>query len=445
MVARPESREVFVLGFGSGITAGALLGYPVQRVTVAENCAAVLKAAPIFSPWNRGVLTNRLTRIWREDARTILKLSPQRYDVIISEPSNPWTVGIGSVFSQEFFELAASRLKPGGLMAQWFHAYEVNDDIVTLVLRTFGSVFPYLEIWDTSPGDLVLLGSKSPWPSSPDIYRRAMSREPTRRDLERIGLKNAESIWARQIASQRTGFAIAGDGLLQSDEFPILEYEAPKAFYIGRSSRLINDYDERTWQMDLSALQKWQTLHALSEATLRAIFTEYGSMNPDLTRYFSFRFHKDMSPANLDVYSGNRLMPCVFRPTEDWALPRQMLAPTNTVEKQLWQAESELLTRPNDSRRAVEEITRILRETVTATKPQTNSWSPAFYAMLAAKASINQGDWTQAQALLTLGRQGESGNKLLSYVERVLERVKNADSSVSPTLANQMPTTPNMK
>ena len=54
----------------------------------------------------------------------MLKLSPQHYDVIVAEPSNPWTVGIGSVFSREYYELAASRLKPGGIMAQWFHVYE---------------------------------------------------------------------------------------------------------------------------------------------------------------------------------------------------------------------------------------------------------------------------------------------------------------------------------
>jgi hypothetical protein len=61
------------------------------------------------------------------------------------KPSNPWTAGIGSVFSQEFYRIAASRLKPGGIMVQWFHVYEMHDGIVELVLRTFTSIFPMLK------------------------------------------------------------------------------------------------------------------------------------------------------------------------------------------------------------------------------------------------------------------------------------------------------------
>ena len=76
------------------------------------------------------MLADARVYLWREDARTVLKLNPQLYDVIIAEPSNPWTVGIGSVFSREFYKIAAGRLKPGGIMAQWFHVYEMQDDMV---------------------------------------------------------------------------------------------------------------------------------------------------------------------------------------------------------------------------------------------------------------------------------------------------------------------------
>src|SRR5207237_10540443 len=120
----------------------------------------VSRAASCFLPWTRGVLSNRLTKIWHEDARTVLKLSPQKYDIIITQPSNPWMAGVGSVFSREYYELAASRLKEGGVMAQWFHLYDMHDGIVSLVLRTFGTVFPCGEVWDTGCADVVLLGSK---------------------------------------------------------------------------------------------------------------------------------------------------------------------------------------------------------------------------------------------------------------------------------------------
>ncbi len=164
-------------------------------------------------------------------------LRPQKYDVIITEPSNPWTVGIGSVFSREFYELAASRLKPGGIVAQWFHVYEMHDDIVELVLRTFHSVFPYMEIWDAGAGDIVMLGSKQPWATGPDVFQQGFAIDRVRTDMWMIDIQSPEALLARQLASQQTGFAIAGPGPLQSDLFPILEYAAPRAFFHGQPAR----------------------------------------------------------------------------------------------------------------------------------------------------------------------------------------------------------------
>ena len=100
MLAVPNAKDVFVLGLGSGITAGTLLNYPVDQVVVAENCEPVIRAARLFSDWNNNLVDDPRTRMWCEDARAVLKLQPQLYDVIITVPSNPWTAGIGSVFTK---------------------------------------------------------------------------------------------------------------------------------------------------------------------------------------------------------------------------------------------------------------------------------------------------------------------------------------------------------
>ena len=272
LMARPDSRDVFCFGMGSGITAGSVLGYPIKHLTIAENCEPVLRAARLFAPWNNGVLTNSRVQIYDDDARTVLKLSPQKYDVIISEPSNPWMVGIGRVFSREFYQLAASRLKSGGIMAQWFHLYEMDDQTLDVVLRAFGSVFPNMEIWDVNGGDIVLLGSDQPWESDLDVYRRAFKLEGPRRDLASIGLTVPEDVLARQFASQQTAFAVVGPGPVQRDDFPILEYEAPRAFYMYRERKGVPDfqrYDERTWQMGLAPLEKNQALKKLDVTDLQ--------------------------------------------------------------------------------------------------------------------------------------------------------------------------------
>jgi predicted membrane-bound spermidine synthase len=282
MLARPGAKDAFVFGLGSGISAGAMLAYPVEQITVADNCEPVIRACRYFTNWNHRVLADARVQLWHEDARTVLKLNPRVYDVIVAEPSNPWTVGVGSVFSFEFYEIAASRLKPGGIMAQWFHVYEMHDGIVSLVLRTFNLVFPYVEIWDPGGGDIVMLGSLQPWPSGPEVFRQSFGFPGVRSDLDSIGIQSPEALLARQLASQRTAFAIAGDGPIQSDLFPVLEYAAPRAFYVGISAKMFERFDERTRQQAVAPPDKLTTLHSLTMAEVRSVFIPFSTVNGEL-------------------------------------------------------------------------------------------------------------------------------------------------------------------
>jgi spermidine synthase len=308
MFARPEAKDVFLLGMGTGISASAVLAHPVDQLIVAENCQPVLRAAELFKPWNRDVLNHPKLKIAYEDARTVLKLSPQKFDVIIAEPSNPWTVGVGSVFSQEFYQLAASKLKPGGVMAQWFHVYEIHDDIVSLVLRTFKEVFPHFEIWDCNDSDIVMVGALEPWESSPAAYKETILRNEPFRDLQRIGINSPTALFARQLASQRTAFAIPGDGPLQQDWMPLLEYHAPKAFFLGTRSSLLATFDERTWQQYHAPTWKRDLFPSLSDDDLRSIFRKDGSVNPDIMFYVRNRLGTNNT---LTIARS----PNIFRPT----------------------------------------------------------------------------------------------------------------------------------
>jgi predicted membrane-bound spermidine synthase len=283
LLARPESKDVFILGVGSGITGGAVVGHPVTNLTLVDNCAPIFRAAREFDRFNRGVLTNPVVRSRVEDARTVLKLSPQKYDVLITEPSNPWTAGIGSVFTLEFYELVASRLKTGGILLQWFHLYENNDALVALVLRTVGRTFPFMEIWDCGAGDVLIMASQRPWNSSPDAFRVAFERPGPKGDFEFLGIKSPEALMLRQVASQRTAFAIAHPvGPIQTDMYPILEYESPKAFFVGSVAQIINNFDERTRQERSAPAEKRKILSALKPDDIRSVFGNFGSNNPDL-------------------------------------------------------------------------------------------------------------------------------------------------------------------
>src|SRR6185369_6243879 len=309
-----------------------------------------------FEKWNRNALADPRVRVLNEDARAVLKLSGKKYDVVINEPSNPWTVGVGSVFSREYYELAASHLKDDGIVAQWFHMYEMNDEIVSMVFRTFNLVFPYVEIWDPGSGDVILLGAMRPWKSTLEVYGQIFAREEVRKDLERIALKTPEMFWARQLASQRTAFAIPTPGGIQSDGFPVLEYEAPKAFYIGANSQVLMQFDERTWQSDLAPAPKKAALANLDAAQLRKTFEEYSSVNPQLVQCL-FAKGSGLTEAG---QSGGLPMPFIFRSPNAPASTATVAENASKELKTLIEAERALRANPAQWRESVAAVEGVL-------------------------------------------------------------------------------------
>jgi spermidine synthase len=420
LIVKPDSKDVFCFGMGSGVTAGSTLGYPIEHLTIAENCEPVLRAVRLFAPWNRGVFTNNRVRIYHEDARTVLKLSPQKYDVIISEPSNPWMVGIGSVFSQEFYNLAASRLKTGGIMTQWFHSYEMDDHTMNLVLRTFASVFPYMEIWDIGDGDIIILGSQQPWNTGPEVYQRAFDLPQPREDLASIGIFSPQTVLVRQLASQATAFAIPGPGPVQSDIRPVLEYDAPRAFYINAGAQAFQNYDERTWQMDLAPAEKNEVLSNLSLFDLAPIFHELvGSGNAQLQSYLDNRYQGHVG----SMAFGNRIMPCIFQDTNATVLIyRPPSALTNMLARQFYYAEVALWRgNASDKVTAIKAIKDYLG-VVQNYDPQTVDWSASHYADIGVKACLQAGNIEQAETILEEGLRLEPDSEQLQYLSRIIAR-----------------------
>ena len=420
MMARPQSKEVFLLGFGSGITAGALLGHPLDRLTIAENCPPVLRAGRYFDFWNRGALTNSRVRIIQDDARTALKLGREDFDIIISEPSNPWMAGVGSVFSREFYEIAASRLKEDGIMAQWFHVYEINDRIVAMILRTFGSVFPNMEVWDPGPGDIVILGSNRPWKSDPAAYAEVFASEQPRKDLELLGLLTPESVWARQLASQGTAPAIPGPGPVQTDAFPILEYDAPEAFFIGASSSVLFAYDERTWQSDFASSEKFAVLRGMDDARLGKIFDHYNSVSQDVQKTINWRARLPLHPGDAGPFVDNHPLPSLFRPTNAAPASVGVLPTDNEVTRALAAAEELLDLNSPDPARGIAMIESALEGQLKGSAPKIDPGVGAFYAALAARAAAHLGRKEQAAKLVLTGMAIAPANAQLFYISRVL-------------------------
>ncbi|HYE33062.1 MAG TPA: fused MFS/spermidine synthase [Methylomirabilota bacterium] len=420
VMARPDAKDVFVLGLGSGITCGAILAHPgITNLTVAENCRPIIEAAELFAPFNQDALKNPRTRLFFEDARTVLKLSPQQYDIIISEPSNPWTAGIGSVFSLEFYQIAAARLKEGGVMAQWFHIYEMDDNIINMVLRTFRMVFPYVEIWEPQAGDLILIGGQSPWDINPEKVKRVFAQQQAQKQLQDVGLSTPETVFIRQLASQRTAWAIPGDGGVQQDHFPVLEYTAPRAFFIGRSATQVFDFDERTEQFLLASPAKRELLRGIGADEVWKTLTKYPSDNT-----FLMESMRAYIPLARSTNAATALAPAgsatIFHPRASLGELAQVLTNAVPDEKLLNSAENAILAEAEESPEVAGMINSVLRTLLAEEKDNEERRSSlARFAAIGAKVWLIHGRPTPALELIALGREFDATLPQLGYLERI--------------------------
>ena len=163
ILAHPKPSRVFVIGFGSGASARAIADAPgVEHLDVVEIERAVIRAAPLFAEINGDVLNDPRLHLIEDDARSALQLARQPYDVIVSEPSNPWIAGIAALYTPEYYRIVKSRLTEGGVFSQWVQTYRVPVGVVAVVVKNLRTVFPYVEMWYANAADLILLASNKP-------------------------------------------------------------------------------------------------------------------------------------------------------------------------------------------------------------------------------------------------------------------------------------------
>lgn len=176
---RPGARRSLVIGLGTGSTAGWLAAVPgMERTDVVELEPAILDVARMCGPVNHDAMDDPRVHVIEGDAREVLTAGREKYDLLLSEPSNPYRAGVASLFTREFYEAVASRLEPGGLFLQWVQAYDVDDWTVSTIVATLGAVFPEIEIWQTHQTDLLLVASRQPRRLDAAALRGRIREEP---------------------------------------------------------------------------------------------------------------------------------------------------------------------------------------------------------------------------------------------------------------------------
>ncbi|MDB6147392.1 MAG: hypothetical protein JWO45_1056 [Spartobacteria bacterium] len=183
----PHPQTAMVIGLGTGSTAGWLAAVPtMERVDVVELERSILKVAEACAPVNHNALANPKLNVTIGDGREILLTTRQKYDLIASEPSNPYRAGVAGLFTREFYRSIEQRLQPGGMFLQWVQTYDVDDRTIEIFYRTLGSVFANIESWQTQEGDLLLVASREPIVYDAAALRRKLAAEPFKTALPAV-------------------------------------------------------------------------------------------------------------------------------------------------------------------------------------------------------------------------------------------------------------------
>ncbi len=227
-LVHPNPRRALVIGLGTGSTAGWLAKVPsMERVDVVELEPTIQHVARVCAKINQDVLNDPKVHLVIGDGRELLLTTRNDYDLIFSEPSNPYRAGVASLFSQDFYKAVVQRLRPGGLFLQWLQGYELDSQVVRTAYATLGSVFPAVESWQVHRADLLLVASRQPVVHDLDLVRSRVGIEPYRTALARTwGIEGAEGFYSGYVATPAFGQAVrkAEGNAVNTDDHPILEF-----------------------------------------------------------------------------------------------------------------------------------------------------------------------------------------------------------------------------
>lgn len=224
IVHRGEPKSALVIGLGTGITGGALLAWPgLERREVVELLPAVVRAVPNFSG-NFDLASDPRLTIRVRDGRHELLGNPQRHDLITLEPPPPSAAGVVNLYATEFYALAASRLQPGGLVAQWLPLPTQNDADTRALVQSFLAVFPHATLWTTELHEMLLVGSMDPIELDLARIRQRFTQPAVAQALGAVGIASPEALLATWVTDRDGLVRYAGGVPAVTDDRPAIEY-----------------------------------------------------------------------------------------------------------------------------------------------------------------------------------------------------------------------------
>lgn len=242
---RPQ--QILMIGLASGVSVGAALTHPIESIDVIELLQTMPLATQFFQEENNQPFSDPRFHFINDDGRAWLRSTTKHYDVIISEPSNPWMAGVSSLFTVEFNREVAEKLSADGIFLQWLQAYEISDQTLTVIIAGFRDVFPFVYAFQVG-ADILLMGTKKPLqPDYPELQKRwhlpAVSQQ-----LRFLGLENLYSLLSLQIWSPSSVNIIASLAVERNtDDNLFLEYQAPIDLFTFSTPAIMPEFDERIY------------------------------------------------------------------------------------------------------------------------------------------------------------------------------------------------------
>ena len=226
----PPPRRVLIIGFGSGMTAAALAKYPdVERIDCVEIEPAVLEAARYLETLNHGVLRDPKLHMHVDDARNFLLTSRDKFDLIISEPSNPWIAGVATLFTDEYYAAVRAHLAPDGNFVQWVQGYSLDPADLRMVLASVSRHFPETNLWHVQGVDFMVLARLDTRPMNFNRMRQLWQNTALREEFAPLELHHPEGILAYYSLDDEAVRKLGTGSVLNTDDRTLLEYHAPRS------------------------------------------------------------------------------------------------------------------------------------------------------------------------------------------------------------------------
>jgi predicted membrane-bound spermidine synthase len=268
MAFHPQAETAANIGLGSGLTTQMLLSNPrLKQVDTVEIEESVVEAARNFRPRVDLVYTDPRSRIHLDDAKTFFSVHHKKYDIIISEPSNPWVSGVSGLFSEEFYRLLNRHLTPNGVFVQWVQLYEIDVDLVISILKAVSGSFSDFVVYTTNDYDMLIIAKAQGSLSSPDP--RVFGIPRLSEELARVHIRGIQDIEIRKVGNKRflnnliKTFAIRAN----SDYYPVVDQNAARARFLQAFADVFRGL-AHDWLPALELLTKTTSSWGTTDVTL---------------------------------------------------------------------------------------------------------------------------------------------------------------------------------